>query len=530
VLVTERQGEVHYCFLETIRQYAAERLRASAEAAQMQNRHQAYFLSLAEKAESQLIGAEQLHWLDLLNREHANLRAALQWALESEQIETGVRLAAALIEFWPPRGYVHEGKTWFEKFLAQPALLGRTPARAAALWGAGCYAEYLGDSVTSVARLEESTAIWREIGDERGLARALRDLGYTLLQQHNHAVAQLRLEESVVLFRKSGDRTGLAVALRFLGNLPDVAYATRCLEESLALFRELKYPSGIGKALLGLGERAAEQGEFGAAKAYVEESLALRGSVKEEFGVAVATRLLGSVAVLQGNYERATDYYRQARDLFAALGHRSFVAGTLNAMGQVAFFQGDKPRALTLMKQGLSIHHELARLPGIIHDLVGLAGCAVEQKQLPSAVRLLAAVSALIKSADVKLNAVERKIYDHALGDVRTRLDACSFVKCWEEGGQWTLEQAIAAAQRVTANESSPASEPASLPAWPADLTTREVDVLRLLAQGLTDAQIAETLVISPRTVNGHLRSIYSKLDVTNRTAAARYAAEFKLR
>ena len=185
-------------------------------------------------------------------------------AESAESAETGLRLAAALRPFWRFRGRHREGRAWLEAALALPGAAARTPARAEALCAAGSLAAVLGDGAAARTRLEASVALWRELGDARGLGRALAQLGFATAPRDAPAARAL-LEEAVALARAAGDRSGLAVALRFLGNVEAPRRAAPAgpapLEESAALFRELGDARGLGAALTGLGVRALGEGD-----------------------------------------------------------------------------------------------------------------------------------------------------------------------------------------------------------------------------------------------------------------------------
>ncbi|MSP12497.1 MAG: adenylate/guanylate cyclase domain-containing protein, partial [Chloroflexi bacterium] len=204
----DQDGETRYRLLETIRQYARDRLLESGEGDQVRDRHLQYFLQLAEEGEIQLRGPQQMAWFKRLQTEQDNFRIALQWSLGTE---AGLRLAGALADFWVWwRGEISEGRRWLEEILAQTAGLGRTAARAKALCAASWFQD---DSTAKRSRYEESIAIWREVGDQRGLALALHYLGLLELEQNHLAVARQWNTESQELWRAAGDAWGLARSL-----------------------------------------------------------------------------------------------------------------------------------------------------------------------------------------------------------------------------------------------------------------------------------------------------------------------------
>jgi hypothetical protein len=234
-------GEGRYWLLETVRQYARDRLLETGEAIAVRDRHLDFFLRLAEEAEPRLHGREQLAWLDRLEAEHDNFRAALAWSrTEERHAESALRLAGALAWFWNMRGYLNEGRRWLEDLLARPAPAGATRARAKALGGAGLMATYQGDFDAAPARFTESVALWRELGDRRALAHAMGWLGGC--SEYSRRIPLL--EEAVALAREVGDPWVLGLALWHLAvNVnrfqPDPERVRMLAEESIVLLREV---------------------------------------------------------------------------------------------------------------------------------------------------------------------------------------------------------------------------------------------------------------------------------------------------
>ena len=375
------EAEPRFAMLETVREFARERLAAGGEAAALRRAHAAYYLALAEQAAPELEGPRQLTWLGRLEAEHENLRQALRWSQESGQAAPGLRLAAALWPFWRSRGRHREGRAWLEAALALPGAAARTPARAAALCVAGSLAGALGDGAAARARLEASVALWRELGDARGLGRALAQLGFATTPR-DAAAARALVEEAVALARAAGDRSGLAYALRILGNVEAPRRAAPAgpapLEESAALFRELGDAWGLSRALTGLGARALGEGDLPAARAYLEEALARRREADDQIGVAWVLNNLGALALRQGEPRRAAELLEEGRALAQDLGYTSTatVAHALAELGHTALAVGDAPRAAALLKESL----RLSRAHGTVwlrwRALAGLAACA----------------------------------------------------------------------------------------------------------------------------------------------------------
>jgi predicted ATPase/class 3 adenylate cyclase len=369
-LLRQEEGlarEPRFRMLETIREYALEQLRASGELETMQSRAADVLVSLAERAEPQLTGPEQVTWLDRLEKEHDNLRAALQWCAETGALELSLRLCAALWRFWSTRGYLGEGLRWLDEALAraeQPTLL-----LARALNGAANLAREQGDHDRARSLHEQSLAISRQQGEERGTAEALNNLGLIALYQGQHEEAQRHCEEGLALFRAIGDQGGVAAALNNLGNLArergDSDRAAALHKESLALRRSLGDRRGIALSLNNLANVVLNQGDSWRAAALHEESLALRRELGDRAGVATSLNNLGNVARARGDYRAARAGYEESLALRRELGDKRRVAAALNNLGILERDQGDRERAAALLRESLTLRRELGDRPGM---------------------------------------------------------------------------------------------------------------------------------------------------------------------
>jgi DNA-binding CsgD family transcriptional regulator len=275
------------------------------------------------------------------------------------------------------------------------------------------------------------------------------------------------------------------------------------------------------------------QGDAAAARPHGEEAAALFREVGDAWGLAIALTNLGIVPESQKDYAEAKVLFEESVALFRDLGDPWGLSLALRHLGYVFAGQGDYAGAAALYKESLILCSEQGDKwfsSMCLEDLAVVAGLAGEYRR---AVRLLAASAVLRELVGTAVRNLYRADYERTLAAARAGLDERVFAEAWDEGRAMTLGQAIVEAQQVMAPDQaielarSP-MQPRS-PTYPAGLTAREVEVLRLVAQGLTNAQVAEKLVITPRTVNVHLTSIYSKLQVTSRTAAARYAIEHDL-
>jgi predicted ATPase/class 3 adenylate cyclase/DNA-binding CsgD family transcriptional regulator len=534
---TEQDGEEpRFVMLETIREYGLECLVMHGEMESTQQAHALYYLALAEEAEPELGGPEQMVWLERLEREYDNLRAALRWSLEQGEmggnIEMALRLAGALWRFWEIRGHWSDGRDFLERALAGSKGVA-VPVQVKALKAAASLAFVQSDNERAEALYEECLARCREVGDTAGMALSLRRLGAIAGRRGNLVVAILHTEESLVLYREVRDKAGIALALNNLasqiGDQGEYARAIALLEEALALYREVGDKAGIAWVLIHLAYMLfLSQGDPAKVHALLEEGVALCRELSSQEDTAVALGTLGEVFLQQGDAVTARSLLEESVALSGEIGYWYGSAKVISILGRVAASQGDYAAARTLYEESLAIARVLGDRLNIPSYLEGLADVVTPQGDLVWAARLWGTAEALREAMGTPIPPVYRAAYKHSVAAVRSSLREKAFVTAWAEGRDMPPEQALAAqtqAMEPNSGESSSAS-PTKSPTSPAGLTAREVEVLRLLATGLTDAQIAEHLVINPRTVNNHLTSIYSKIQVSSRSAATRFAVE----
>jgi predicted ATPase/class 3 adenylate cyclase/Tfp pilus assembly protein PilF len=332
----EENGEARFGMLHVIREYALERLASSGEAAALRRAHAAYFLARAERAEPELTGPKQGAWLERLEREHDNLRAALGGARERGEVETALRLVAALWWFWWVRGHLREGRAWVEGLLALEARMAAASGtadagtvdgeavRARALLGGGSLALWQGDDPAAMAWLEQATALARAVGDRRTEARALNSLGVLANQQGDLERAGARYAESLALMRKAGDRRGIAVALSGLGNIAfsqgDLEQAAAAFAEALALFRQGGDRAHIAVGLVNLGWVARRRGAVAEAEALGREALALDRKLGDLRRCAEDLEHLASTAAVAGQGARTARLLGAAAAVRETLG------------------------------------------------------------------------------------------------------------------------------------------------------------------------------------------------------------------
>ncbi|HEX5839824.1 MAG TPA: tetratricopeptide repeat protein [Anaerolineales bacterium] len=308
LLLVEQQDQPRYRFLEPIRQYARDKLNETRESNLIQDRHLNYYLSVAEEAEPYLFGAGQQDWKNRLELDHDNLRVALAWSLESNQIEAGLKMAGALAWFWHGKGHLSEGNLWLEKFLASGSGNQGTE-RAKALRASSILLTGAGDYIRARAFAESSVKLYREIGDDRGAGLVLADLGASLHWDGKEEEAIESLEESLRLLRAAGERWGTAYALLWVGDtwfrMGDIERAATSWEESLRLTQELGDDYLIAWSLGGLADVTRLRADYKRATGMFKKSLSLYQRSGNKIGPPFSMEALALVAVALGDAKRA---------------------------------------------------------------------------------------------------------------------------------------------------------------------------------------------------------------------------------
>ena len=425
-------GEPRFVMLETIREFANEKLEESGEAEALRRVHAAYFLAFAEEADPRLTTGEQVSWLNRLEDEYDNFRGALSWALERREVVTALRLGGALWRFWYVRGHTSEGRRWLEEALSLGGR-GAESQRARALNGAGHLAWSQGDHERAESLREESLALSRQAGDKREIADALNGLGFVARRRGNFEAARNMHEEALTLSREIGDRWGIAHSI-------DLS-----------------------------GRAAAFQGDYAAARPRLEAALEMFREVGDRAGIAESTGVMGMAALGEGDYPAARLSFEEARKIMRSLGDRRGIGKMTTPLGDAVLNQGDRHAARSLYEEALEDIKDQRDKWWIAWCLEGIAGA--DQDEPGRAARLLGAATALREEIGAPRPPAFRSYHERNLTAVQDRLGHEAFERASAEGGRMTLEEAIEYAMDAesgdgTRDSGAPASAGADSSSW----------------------------------------------------------------
>ena len=490
VIFDEHTSQPRYRMLETIRQYGRDKLLEAGESGHVRKKHLQFFLQLAEEAEPGLTGAQQISWLDSLEVDLGNLRAGLEWSLDSD-VEAGLKMAAALWRFWLVRGYFTEGLEWLDQLLPAPgsARSEYTLARAKALYVASHLSQTQGTITRGLTLAEESLGLCRKTGDARRLAYALAITGHAAGSSDDLARAEGLYRESLDLFRNLQDESGAALVLGYLASLAhardDMDQAQALYEEclqiqkkigdkwkiletlnnlgqiarvqcnfsdaiemgtlGLELARELGSKTGIAYSLNMQAWALREQGLFERASALYQECLSLAHELGQKTRRAGVLNGLGIIAWRQGNFENARIYLEESLDIRSKMGSGGWIAYGQNNLGDVLRSQGYPVQALALYRQALTAYRDVQTSKwDVMECLRRIAGLSAEQQQAHRAAKLFGAVEALGETVNIKLPPLDRADLDRDVAAARAQLDEATFMAAWGQGRKMTLAQAIA--------------------------------------------------------------------------------------
>jgi predicted ATPase/DNA-binding NarL/FixJ family response regulator len=479
-LVVAEHGElsVRYRLLETVRAYALRQLAAADETASFQQQHAVFLLRLAERA-------EPLSWdatpAAVLKPEEGNVRAALEWTLEHDQAELGLRLAAAAFSLWVYTGHSGEGRAWIERLLAAPSAATADSARAKALTVDAQLLLTLGDFARAKERGQAALQAQQARGDARGIALVLTALGNAALMRGDlvqagtlHADAARRLREA-----------GSPVNLINLGQLAHVA---------------------------------CELGDAGQALELIHEMEAIGKTRRDPFALASAANSRGQLAAADGQAAAAARHFEHALSVVRSTGNGQGTIVVLTNLGHARFDEGQPWAALEAFGEAIQLAYASGERVRVLRAIEGAAR-VLASTNADAAVRLAGTTDGQRGALGTVSLPSERCRLRAWLPDARRSLGPSAYQRAWDDGHTATLEQAVGLVEALTV------APPATATATGA-LSPRELEVARLVAQGLTNKQIAAELVVSPATVRSHVEHILDKLNLHSRAQVAVWASQ----
>jgi predicted ATPase/serine/threonine protein kinase len=407
-LIESHDDEARLAMMETVREYGFERLVESGEEKAARKAHAAYYLVLAEEAANAIEGADQPIWIDRLDRDRGNLRAALDWLTRTGNAEWGLRLASALLRYWELRELFVEGRRRLSALLALPGAAASTPLRAKGLFAAGALAAGQRDYRHQMPLFQESLQIYREQGDRQGMGIAMNAIAIALKDQGDVAEARRIFEEISLIWMDLGDNLLHARALSNLASIlkeqGDIVAALARYDEALGIFRQLGDDQGVAWTLRHQGDIARDQCDFELGESLYLQSLAVFRNLADEWSAGSLLTDLGGLALSHGEVSRGIDFFRQATDAFQQHGgHRRGLARVLEGFALAASLDGDAQRAI-----------RLAGAAAALRNALGTPLTPAEQRQVTSGLEI----------AHAQLSPAARS-------------------QAWGEGWTMTLDQAI---------------------------------------------------------------------------------------
>lgn len=477
--------EPRFLMLSTIREFASERLAESGEETATRERHLEWLLAMARDAETGMIGPHQVTWLDRLDTETPNIRAALTWAIDHAP-ERGLELASTIWRFWATRGLLSEGHAWLSRFL-QATTAAPDPLRAKAFHSLGNLCIDLGRFDDATDAYTQALALWERLGHVQGTANTLNGMGLVDWYRGDHASAQVRHRRSLELRQQIGDRFGQSLSLNNLANA------------------------------------IKDAGDADAARPYHEQALALRVELGDRAGVGYSYLNLGDLERRVGHIDTAREMFGKSLDAFRDIDDRIGLGYALQGLGMTDLLSGRHAQARGHFEEALAIRMALGDRRGIVECIGGIAAVLSSHGHHADAVTLFAAAGTLRVQIGTPIPEPDRVVFDPLVAASRRALSPAELASLWTSGEAMPLAEAAAFAREASARFG------VEKVAAPGGLSEREIEVVRLVAVGMTNAEVAERLFLSRRTVDAHLRRIYDKLDLGSRAEVVRFAMEHDL-
>ncbi|CAG0928933.1 Putative HTH-type transcriptional regulator [Thermoflexales bacterium] len=484
-----------YRLLETVREYAQEKLDETRERDSLRTRQLDWCIALGERGSPELNRADQAVWFARFDAERDNFRAVQRWAIESGGLEAGLLLANALWRYWEIRGHYSEGRNWYEELLAHAGEAVRVNVRARATFclaglmyrqgdlnGAISVAkrslvlyQQLGEAAIGMASVvnllgvieadrasfqgalefyERALVLHRQEGNALAVSGVLHNLGYAAHMQGDLARAAHYLQESAAVKRQLVDPGGLALTLNVLGEIEsDRAHYDRAesyFQESLVLYREIGGKMGMTNTLNNLGVAAYHQGKYRDALALLNESSQVASEIGSKRDMAITQLNLGDVAHAQGEADHARAHYEQALALYHEIGEKEGSALTSDSLAALLLDTGDLERAATLQHAALQLYSEIGNKRFIALALEGSAGITAQHGEPAHAAQFLGAASALRQEMGTPLHLPERPRVERAEAQARAALGDRTFEAAFERGRTLAIDETVQAALTLT--------------------------------------------------------------------------------
>jgi non-specific serine/threonine protein kinase len=489
VAETMQSSEARYHLLETVRQYAREKLNDFGEWPMLEDRYLAYFLQRTEEVAPKLREQYQQLWLNWLEGALDDLRAAMAWALQRGRTEAGLRIALAIFQVWEVRGYVREGINWLESLLLHADATLPLEVHVTALTGASFLAMFLRDGEKCTVFAQQAVALCEAAGEE----------GKPLL---NFALA------------------GLGSAAGVKG---DIQLAHDIGLRQIDYYRTTTERHHLGMALFVTGISATILGKYESAHQFLDESLRVARQDNDPFRIANILKALGELARCEQDYSRAQAAYVESLALYQQIDAKRDIPDIKRHLAYVSLHEGDIKTARRQLQEALTEQNELDNQQGIIQALLGFVDLSAHIGLMLPGARLLGFLSGSPLANSTIEASVDRITFERCHERIRAAVGNAQFEAEQAEGGRLSMERAVELALSISLEPSVTETE---IHEEFARLTAREREVAALIAQGQLNGEIADQLVISKRTVEHHIASILSKLGFMNRTQIVRWAIE----
>jgi predicted ATPase/class 3 adenylate cyclase len=444
VMEGSQSGETRYRMLETIRQYAREKLLEVGGGEGVRDKHLAYFVKLVEQAEPELYHSNQVFWLNKLEDEIDNFRMAVEWAIATD-VEAGLRIAAIPWRFWLGRTYLQEVDKWLKQLLEQYKATNALHAQALAIHSLCKFRQ--GDFSETIKLAKQSLEMARTLSDKQTEALSLAFLGVFMVAQGTVGDGTPLLEQALAIYRSLGDKVGQAdTAERLAINNNDMERAIAYTKESLALARELGDLSGMVFRLCWLSRLMFWTGDFISPIVWLEEALSIARQLGNQTSELDVIHTYGDLSYWQGNYPQAITHFENLIQLSEKIGdHYQNLWAKVN-MAYAVLRQGDIQKARALFADNIQSTHKANLTIALVYTVEGLASLYVNQSQPERAAQLFAWADAMRDQIGDHRPPIEQASVDRDLEVVHSTLNEAEFEKLSAEGRAMTTKQAIALA------------------------------------------------------------------------------------